>query len=709
MFYYPYGPREVTGSAPASKTSSDQKKQSMYTERKKEKTDILPAHAEHNKQRQKSTSPVLLISAWQKANGKTKTSPIQPALAWQKANGKSETAPIQPAMARQKANRRTTASSNLLINAWQKASGATMTAPIQPAAALQKATGKTETTPIQPAPAWQKADRKTPTLPNLLINAWQRITGKTATTPIQPTAATQNANDKTTTAPNLLINAWQRANGKTETTPIQPTAAWQKPDGKAASAAAPPANAQPLPRADPSAKGRLKLGLSEAIEIGLSRNPDILTLRTTENVSRAMLGVAQTYPYNPILQTRILPWGQFQNGNAASTYNYVLLWQTFELAHQQSYREQNASATLDATRWTIHQAEVQNVAMTEQLYFTALYQDGLADLAHRTAQLNDQLAIVTKKRFEGGKASAADVALAALDARSSRRQARLADINLKNALLALRRQLNLPPDSPLKLSVDLTDFVWSPVNGKELSRLTVKKSNFAEATDTDGLVAEFAAGRPDVLAARATVAAAGANVRLARAMRIPNVMIGPFYIRDASATLSLGLQAQFNIPVVDNGMPLVRQRRAEMAQQMMTFQQLEAKAKIEIRTALDRYRQALQLYEQTRSDSKQPFPEELQKLEEEYKKGEVDIVRIFQARNSLIQFQKTRLDSLNELAQAAAALTVAAALPPAAIVSLPHQGAAPPVPCDSVPQLKSTPRATLGQVTEVPSISPKGS
>ncbi|MBM4072398.1 MAG: hypothetical protein FJ271_26240 [Planctomycetes bacterium] len=56
--------------------------------------------------------------------------------------------------------------------------------------------------------------------------------------------------------------------------------------------------------------------------------------------------------------------------------------------------------------------------------------------------------------------------------------------------------------------------------------------------------------------------------------------------------------------------------------------------------------------------------------EDSHAKGEVDIVRVTQARTSLIQLRRTYLDSVNELAQAAAALSAASGLPPAAFVGI---------------------------------------
>jgi outer membrane protein TolC len=446
---------------------------------------------------------------------------------------------------------------------------------------------------------------------------------------------------------------------------IQPVAAWEQTN------AAKPDSAKPdAAKPDEAKPDLMDYGLNDAIETGLSRNPDLIALKQAEGVNEAIVDVARTYPFNPTVQTRILPYAQ-AFGHTLPVYNYVLLWQQFELAHQRRFREQNAAATLNATRWNIQQAQLQNVAMTSQLYFTALYQRSLRELAEQTAKLNNELLDVMEKRQKSDRAAPADVAMVRIDTRTWRQQAALAEINYKNALLALRRQLNLAPDSPLDLKDDLTAFDWHAVEGAELGKLLSKESEITSTLERAGLVNELAARRPDVLAARATADAGQANLRLARAARVPNLWFGPFYSRDSESIVNIGFQAQVDIPVVNTGKPLVRQREAELHQQLTTSEQLETKARIETRTALDRYDQARSMCEQLRRETSQPLPTELKKLEEQFRKGNIDILKIFQARNSLLQFRKTYLDSLNELAQAGAALTAAAGLPPAALISQP--------------------------------------
>ena len=55
--------------------------------------------------------------------------------------------------------------------------------------------------------------------------------------------------------------------------------------------------------------------------------------------------------------------------------------------------------------------------------------------------------------------------------------------------------------------------------------------------------------------------------------------------------------------------------------------------------------------------------------QEQLRAGEVDFLRVFTARTSLLQLRRAHLDALNELAQAAANLTAVTGLPPDALLA----------------------------------------
>ncbi|HEX4132743.1 MAG TPA: TolC family protein [Pirellulales bacterium] len=410
-------------------------------------------------------------------------------------------------------------------------------------------------------------------------------------------------------------------------------------------------------------KPLLNLTLFSAVEIGLQQNPDLIALRQSEGVGLGVLGVARTYPFNPYLQITATPLQQPAPGSPDVVYHYVLVMQVVQLAHQQRWREEIGMAALNSVRWNILQAELNNIAQTERLYFLALYQRGIRDLVLANAELNEQLLSVSEKQLQAGHVAGADVAIVRLDTRSTRAQAELAEANYQTALLDLRRQLNLPLDTPIAIADDLAAWQFAPATAERL--LTAKCGGVMAAGGAAApydSAADLVAGRPDVLAARSDLAVARAATRLANASRVPDLNIGPYYQRTESGTTYWGFRTQNDIPVFNSGVPLLRQRQQEMRQRQAQWDQLFARARIEAAAAIDRYERARRLVEAS-PVAPAPLPDELRRLEDQFRAAEVDVVRVFTARTSLIQFRRAHLDLLNELAQAAANVTAATGVP----------------------------------------------
>ena len=136
---------------------------------------------------------------------------------------------------------------------------------------------------------------------------------------------------------------------------------------------------------------------------------------------------------------------------------------------------------------------------------------------------------------------------------------------------------------------------------------------------TSGRLRQLVVERPDVVAARAAVAMALENVRLAKAMRRPDLQIGPMWQRDDNSCNSGGFKRKWTFPSSNTGVPLVEQRMAELRQQQITAAQLENRAILEARAAILRYERARRLVEQSRGelepallDALEPFDRSIQ-------------------------------------------------------------------------------------------------
>ncbi len=408
--------------------------------------------------------------------------------------------------------------------------------------------------------------------------------------------------------------------------------------------------------------------LVEAVSIALAQNPDLIALRQTEQVGVAAYGVAATYPFNPFLQVQATPYQDAAARGPGTTSHYVLLMQRIQLAHQQQHREDAAFSSLNGVRWNIHQAELQAVSLTAQFYFAVLYQRGLLEVARASQENNAQLFEVLSKRFEAGDAAAADVATVRVDLLSTRQQLQMADANYQSALRNLRRQIGMPIDSPYEFEGDIRQIRWQLPHRDAMTRdLNIELSQQVSAAKD--WVAGWVTSRPDVLAAQANIDVARANLRLATADRVPDVQIGPYYQADPDGMSRFGFRAEMNLLVVNSGKPLENQRIAELRQQTTIWQQTLVRAELEAQAAYERYEFAYRNLEQAASSFTEELPLELQSLERQFRQGEVDVVRVIQARTSILQNQRAHLDLLNEVAQSAGLLIGASGIPLETLVS----------------------------------------
>jgi cobalt-zinc-cadmium efflux system outer membrane protein len=409
------------------------------------------------------------------------------------------------------------------------------------------------------------------------------------------------------------------------------------------------------------------LSLPDAVSYALGQNPSLVALRQTEHVGVAACGVANTYPFNPLVQVQATPYQDLAGlgQGSGTTYHYVLLMQRIQLAHQQQYREDVALSSLNGIRWNIHQAELQAISLTTQLYFTVLYQRGILEIAKASQDNNKQLLDVLEKRFQNGDVSAADVATVRVDSHSTRQQLRLAESNYQTARRDLLRQLGLPPDSPYDFAGDLRAIHWKlPLkDSRPLTQCELQMASNYSTSGEKAWITNWAAFRPDVLTAHSNIDIANANLCLASANRVPDVQLGPYYQRGIDSTTFLGFRGEMNLPIHDTGRPMENQRYAELKQQTTIWRQTLQRAELEVQAAFERYELAYQTLSQETAENPLELPVELQSLERQFRSGEVDVVRVIQARTSILQNQRARLDLLNELAQSSAILVGATGMP----------------------------------------------
>ncbi len=346
--------------------------------------------------------------------------------------------------------------------------------------------------------------------------------------------------------------------------------------------------------------------------------------------------------------------------------------QRFELGHQRAFREQSARAAFGQVSWNIRQAELNNLAQSERLFFTALYMRQIRDLAADTQTLSDRLLEVVERRFHAGLATALEIANARVAARQARRQFQLADTTYQTSLLALRQQLGVPIDAPLELTGDLGKYAWLPIG--DAYCYVSRASDVA----SPALAAAMVEARPDVMAAGSGVSIARANLSLARAARIQDVQAGPIYQTADDGTQYLGFRLQRDFGIFNNGSALVTQRDAELRQQALAFDQLKRRATNEAAAAIERYERARRIAADAAREGAETQSREVEQVVAQFEAGKADIVNVLTIQNNLLLDLRASLDLFNEVAQAAAGVTQTTGLPPESLLALSRPEQLPP-------------------------------
>ena len=410
------------------------------------------------------------------------------------------------------------------------------------------------------------------------------------------------------------------------------------------------------------------LNLRDTIDLALIQSPGAITARAAGPVGDAVRVVTATYPWNPTVQVEVAPYARDIDGNLLATKNHASLTQTLELSHQPRYRRRLAEAGWNEQHAIIAQGELTAVVTAVRAYFDALYRKGLRDLTTDSAALQAKTSASVDRQFNAGLATPASRLTASVSARQAKRLAQLADADYQNAFRSLRIALNLAPSETMELDSNLTSYNWAPADDA-LEQAPLPVDDRDENASNDASF-RLISNRPDVIAARFAISAARSNLLLAKANTVPNIATGPTYERDESGTLFFGVAAQMDLPVWNTGYPLVRQRSAELQQQLVVWEQTRETAALQARAAVQRYTMAYKLWLE-RWSAKDAGQNDLKNITDAFDHGQASIVEVLSIQDSLIQERRSYLDLLNELSQAAVDVVAALAIDPELLIEAP--------------------------------------
>jgi cobalt-zinc-cadmium efflux system outer membrane protein len=438
-------------------------------------------------------------------------------------------------------------------------------------------------------------------------------------------------------------------------------------------------NVNPLPPggeglsalAMPPAGGQ-SISLQAALYGAITSNPDLVTLRQGNALvaSAESVEVARHFPttLNPTLwidyrPITLVPNGTFGTSNSGGSaghagaagangfyhygqnFLYISLRQPIELGHQTTHRYRIAQAAFDQQKWIIVQAELTALVQTYRFFQTAAYRREKYRLAQELANFNDRLSESLRKRMEANQVQAADVALARVESHATRQLVKAARQDYLTALADLRNQIGIPEQAGA--IEPLGEFTLPP---------------YIPPIDEQVMIQEALQSRPDIHAAYAQVNGTHSAISLAKGDRIPTPVIGPQYEMDEAGVQYIGFVLIGQLPIWNNGKPLVLQREAEHRRAMVAYEQVQQRAVAQVRAAVAKWNGATELVNES-SGLTTLLNKEVETLDRLFEAGHADLTKLMQARQRLIQLENNQLDAVWQATQAQSDLLLALGMP----------------------------------------------
>lgn len=426
----------------------------------------------------------------------------------------------------------------------------------------------------------------------------------------------------------------------------------------------------PAPRAvAPSPPATQSLTLDQAIRRALENNPTLRVQRQAHPLAVADVVIAQTYPFNPVLENRVQQAsGPYSAGITNTVPFEEVMTLELEVRGQGKYRREAATAALSRTDWQIAFQEQTLAVQTVRAFDTLLYQQERLRLLQDTVRFDAGLLEDVNRLFHTNNATAGDriVAITTLD--TSRAALSGGQISIVTAEAALRALLGAVSET---FKADGT--------------LEVP----AQALDVTQLTASALGRRPDLLALQSGLLEADATLRLAVADRYGNPSFGPAYTYDPTRISLAGVQLNVPLPVFNTHRGTILRDQSLRTQALLEVEQTEISIRQDVRAAVDHLRAAEARATMYRTQVLPNLQKALQGMRQLFlvPGSGISLLQVADVRRSLVAAQTTYLDALYEASQARADLFAAVGSLPLAAVPrspLPSEEVLPPL----VPQVR---------------------
>jgi cobalt-zinc-cadmium efflux system outer membrane protein len=389
------------------------------------------------------------------------------------------------------------------------------------------------------------------------------------------------------------------------------------------------------------------LTLADAQRMAVKRNWDLLAAAAGVDASTAQRIVAHEFP-NPgisFLSSKINtdnhPSGTTA-GNGLWDRNYDTIFavnQLFEIGGKRRSRQASAQAGYQGARAQWFDAKRILDLGVAKAYVTAALAEENAQVLKASAATLRQEATLADVRFRAGEISSADKSQIEITAERFELDARSAESTAAQGRIVLEVLLGVPrPNADCVLSDHLEALAELPL-----------------LTDTNS------AGtlRPDVVAAQAALEKTEADLRLQKALRVPDpTVLAQYEHEPPDAPNTLGVGVSFPLPIWNRNRGNIRAAEAAREQARLALEKAKAQAVADIATSLLAYEDAMKRWRAFR-ESIRPKSEAVRKTKAyAYQKGGASLLDMLVAERD---DNDVRLAALQAASDTALALATAKA------------------------------------------------
>ncbi len=329
------------------------------------------------------------------------------------------------------------------------------------------------------------------------------------------------------------------------------------------------------------------------------------------------------------------PWADnFDFPNNTEDYGYV--GQTFELDRKRAKRLEVAHANLRRTEADRMLLEQQIAGRVAGAYWSAVATARIAKLLEDDMTAVDEMVRYNKERVDAGAMRGVDLLRIQIERdrlmislEAARRDAALSRVELA-------RQMGHPVAADVQLTGALDSLV--PVQTQTLAIVL--------------------ASRADVTAAREAVAAAQAEVKLQKAIGVPDLDLLGGYKRNSGFNTAYG-GLQIPLPFGNRNQGEIARAQANLQLARDQLQQLEVSVRADVEAAEEAYARQSEIVKNTLPEMRARARKNLEIMSDAYKTGGTDLLRYIDAERTAIDVEVTALRSLAEFQQSGLRLELA--------------------------------------------------